>query len=148
MLTAISRYGARVLPNTNEIVAGCKARGEFIQGPDIARFERCVRGEPHGSGHAIATSCGRMGLLPHPQSLDFQSDLKSSCPLFTFWVVPELARVAGLKVVLRGRRSHDVPRWTDLAWAITPATRAVVHDGYADCRATWRQSWPSRRGMA
>ena len=39
MLTAISRYGARVLPNTEEIVAGCKARGEFIQGPHIAQFK-------------------------------------------------------------------------------------------------------------
>ena len=39
MLTAISRYGARVLPETEDIVAGCKARGEFIQGPQIAEFE-------------------------------------------------------------------------------------------------------------
>ena len=39
MLTAISRYGARVLPETEDIVAGCKARGEFIQGPHIERFE-------------------------------------------------------------------------------------------------------------
>ena len=39
MLTAISRYGARVLSNTEELVAGCKARGEFIQGPQIAQFE-------------------------------------------------------------------------------------------------------------
>ena len=43
MLTAISRYGARVLPDTEEIVAGCKARGEFIQGPQIAEFEARVR---------------------------------------------------------------------------------------------------------
>jgi hypothetical protein len=39
MLTAISRYGARVLPITETIVAGCKARGEFIQGPQIAELE-------------------------------------------------------------------------------------------------------------
>ena len=39
MLSAISRYGARVLPETEDIVAGCKARGELIQGPQISAFE-------------------------------------------------------------------------------------------------------------
>jgi hypothetical protein len=39
VLTAISRYGARVLSNTEELVAGCKARGEFIRAPQIAEFE-------------------------------------------------------------------------------------------------------------
>jgi hypothetical protein len=39
MLPAISRYGARVLPNTEQIIAACKARGEFIQGPQIGQFE-------------------------------------------------------------------------------------------------------------
>ena len=38
MRAAISRYGARVLPNTEEIVEACKARGEFVQGPQIAEF--------------------------------------------------------------------------------------------------------------
>src|SRR5258707_28138 len=40
MRAAISRYGARVFPETEDIVAGCKARGEFIQGPQIAEFRR------------------------------------------------------------------------------------------------------------
>ena len=40
MRAAISRYGARVFPETEDIVARCKARGEFIQGPQIAEFER------------------------------------------------------------------------------------------------------------
>ena len=39
MLTAISRYGARVLENTEQLAAGCKARGEYIQGPQIKEFE-------------------------------------------------------------------------------------------------------------
>ena len=53
MLTAISRYGARVLPNTEELVAGCKARGEFIQGPQIAEFEAAFAGR-HGAAAAGA----------------------------------------------------------------------------------------------
>jgi hypothetical protein len=46
MLNAVSRYGARVLPNTQQIIAACKARGEFIQGPQIAEFERAFEKRP------------------------------------------------------------------------------------------------------
>ena len=99
MLTAISRYGARVLPKTEEIVAGCKARGEFIQGPQIAQFEE-----------AFARRAGAPA-TPSPRRTaawrSTTSSRRSTCPpgseivlpALTFWVVPELARVAGLKVV-------------------------------------------------
>ena len=53
MLTAISRYGARALPITEDVVAGCHARGEFIQGPQIAEFEAAFAGR-HGLGPAHA----------------------------------------------------------------------------------------------
>ena len=66
MLTAISRYGARVLPNTEQIIAGCKARGELIQGPQIAQFEaafarragggRARRSPPRTGGWRSTTS--------------------------------------------------------------------------------------------
>jgi perosamine synthetase len=126
MLTAISRYGARVLPNTNEIVAGCRARGEFIQGPDIARFEHAFTARA-GGGHAIATSHGRMAFYYILKALDLPVGSEIILPALTFWVVPELARVAGLKVVFA-----DVDSTTftldpiALERAITPATRAVV----------------------
>jgi dTDP-4-amino-4,6-dideoxygalactose transaminase len=126
MLTAISRYGARVLPNTNEIVAGCKARGEFIQGPDIARFERAFATRA-GSGHAIATSYGRMAFYYILKALDLPVGSEIVVPALTFWVVPELARVAGLKVVFA---DVDPTTFTlnprSLERAITPATRVVV----------------------
>ena len=59
MLTAISRYGARVLPNTEQLVAECKARGEFIQGPQIAEFEAAFAGR-HGlaPAHAVTAAYG------------------------------------------------------------------------------------------
>src|SRR5947199_2746604 len=57
MLTAISRYGARVLPDTEAIVARAKERGEFIQGPQIAEFERAFERRV-GSAHAIAARRG------------------------------------------------------------------------------------------
>jgi dTDP-4-amino-4,6-dideoxygalactose transaminase len=126
MLTAISRYGARVLPNTNELVAGCKARGEFIQGPDIARFEHAFITRA-GGGHAIATSYGRMAFYYILKALDVPVGSEIVLPALTFWVVPELARVAGLKVVFA---DVDPTTFTldpiSLERAITPATRAVV----------------------
>src|SRR4029453_3374526 len=126
MLTAISRYGARVLPNTNTIVAGARAGGEFIQGPDIARFEHAFTARA-GGGHAIATSHGRMAFYYILKALDLPVGSEIILPALTFWVVPELARVAGLKVVFA-----DVDSTTftldpiALDRAITPATGAVV----------------------
>jgi dTDP-4-amino-4,6-dideoxygalactose transaminase len=128
MLTAISRYGARVLPNTEEIVAACKARGQFIQGPQIAEFEatfaRRAGVEP---AHAIAASYGRMAFYYILQALALPKGSEIVVPALTFWVVPELARAAGLTVVFA-----DVDPETfaldpkALERAITPATRAVV----------------------
>ncbi|MEP7307714.1 MAG: aminotransferase class I/II-fold pyridoxal phosphate-dependent enzyme [Acidobacteriota bacterium] len=126
MLTAISRYGARVLDNTEELAAGCKARGEFIQGPDIARFEEAFA-ERLGQRHAIAASYGRMAFYYILKALDLPSGSEIVLPALTFWVVPALAQVAGLKVVFA-----DVDPITftmdpaALERAITPATRAVV----------------------
>jgi perosamine synthetase len=126
MLTAISRYGARVLPDTEDIVAGCKARGEFIQGPQIAQFEDAFA-RRLGTGHSIATSYGRMAFYYVLKALDLPAGSEIVLPALTFWVVPELARVAGLKVVFA---DVDPRTFTmdpgSLERAITPATRAVV----------------------
>src|SRR5262249_27785120 len=128
MLTAISRYGARVLPDTEQIVAACKARGEFVQGPDIARFEAAfARRAGVDASRAIAASYGRMAFYYVLKALDLPPGSEIVFPALTFWVVPELARVAGLKVV-----SADVDPATftihpaALERVITPQTRAVV----------------------
>ncbi|HEY7292337.1 MAG TPA: aminotransferase class I/II-fold pyridoxal phosphate-dependent enzyme [Vicinamibacterales bacterium] len=128
MLTAISRYGARVLPNTEDIIAGCKARGAFIQGPDIAAFEAAFAqraGVPRE--HAIAASYGRMAFYYILKSLDLPPGSEIVLPALTFWVVPELARVAGFKVAFA---DVDPTTFTmdpsALERAITPATRAIV----------------------
>src|SRR5580700_6175507 len=126
MLTAISRYGARVLPDTEDIVAGCKARGEFIQGPQIGQFEDAFA-RRLGTGHSIATSYGRMAFYYVLKALDLPPGSEIILPALTFWVVPELARVAGLKVVFA---DVDPATFTmdphALEQSITPATRAVV----------------------
>jgi dTDP-4-amino-4,6-dideoxygalactose transaminase len=128
VLTAISRYGARVLPDTELIAAGCKARGEFIQGPQIAQFEAAfARRAGLPPAHAIATSYGRMAFSYILRALDLPPGSEIVLPALTFWVIPELARVAGLKVVFA---DVDPKTFTmdpaALEQAITPATRAVV----------------------
>ena len=98
MLTAISRYGARVLPNTEKLVAACKARGEFIQGAQIAEFEDAFARRA-GGGVAVTAAYGRMAFYYMLKALDLPRGSEIIFPSLTFWVVPELAKVAGLAVV-------------------------------------------------
>jgi dTDP-4-amino-4,6-dideoxygalactose transaminase len=126
MLSAVSRYGARVLPNTEEIIAGCRRRGELIRGPQIAKFEQSfVR--RIGAGQAFSTSYGRMAFFYILKAMQLPPGSEIILPALTFWVVPELARVAGLRPVFA-----DVDPATfnldpkALESTITPETRAVV----------------------
>ena len=128
MLTAISRYGARVLSNTEEIAAGCKARGEFIQGPQIRQFEAAfARRAGVDPALAVTASYGRVAFYYILKALDLPAGSEIVMPALTFWVMPELARAAGLKVVFA---DVDPATFTmdpaALERAITPATRAVV----------------------
>ncbi len=128
MLTAISRYGARVLPNTEDIVAACKARGEFITGPQIGQFEAAFA-ERAGMARpqAITASYARMAFYYVLKALDLPPGSEIIFPALTFWVMPELARVAGLKVVFADVDSATFNLSpTALERAITPATRVVV----------------------
>jgi dTDP-4-amino-4,6-dideoxygalactose transaminase len=126
MRAAISRYGARVFPETEDIVAGCKARAEFIQGPQIAEFEREFELRA-GRGTAIAAAYGRIAFYYILKALDLPPGSEIIFPSLTFWVVPELAKVAGLKVVFA-----DVDPATfnmdpaSLERMITDKTRAIV----------------------
>src|SRR3954471_12939004 len=126
MLTAISRYGARVLPNTEQLIAGCKARGEFIKGPQIAEFERAFE-QRAGRGTAIAAAYGRIAFYYMLKALDLPAGSEIIFPALTFWVVPELARAAGLTVVFADvdPRTFTIdPRSVERM--ITDKTRAIV----------------------
>jgi perosamine synthetase len=126
MLTAISRYGARVHPTTQQIVAACRERGEFIQGPQVAAFEQAFAARL-GAHHAITASYGRVAFYFLLKALQIPPGSEIILPALTFWGVPELARVAGLTV-----RFADVDPATfcmdpaALEEAITNKTRAVV----------------------
>jgi len=126
MKAAISRYGARVLPDTQQLIARCRAGGQLIQGPEIAAFERAFE-QRAGRGRAIATSFGRTALYHMLEAIDFPPGSEIIVPALTFWVVPEIARAAGLSVVFA-----DVdPRTFNLdpesvERAIGERTRAIV----------------------
>src|SRR2546430_7721733 len=128
MRAAISRYGARVLPNTEEIVAACKARGEFIQGPRIQEFEAAFA-KRHGlaPASAITAAHGRMAFYYLLKALDLPAGSEIIFPSLTFWVVPELARVAGLTVVFADvdPRTFNIDA-ASVERVITEKTRVIV----------------------
>ena len=128
MRAAISRYGARVLPNTEEIAAACAARGEFIQGPQIQEFEAAFA-RRHGlePAAAITAAYGRIAFYYILKALDLPAGSEIIFPSLTFWVVPELARVAGLTVVFADVDPATFDMDPDsVERVITDKTRAIV----------------------
>ena len=125
-MTAIPRYGARVIPNTEQTIAAMREAGQLVHGPHIARFEKAFAARM-GANYAVATSYGRMAFYYLLQALQLPKGSEIILPALTFWVIPELARVAGLKPVFA-----DVdPRLFTLdpcafERAITSRTSAVV----------------------
>ncbi|HTK29720.1 MAG TPA: aminotransferase class I/II-fold pyridoxal phosphate-dependent enzyme [Vicinamibacterales bacterium] len=123
---AISRYGARVFHDTEDVVARCRARGEFIQGPAIAEFEDALARRV-GAACGVATAYGRMAFYYMVKALGLPPGSEIICPSLTFWVVPELARAAGLTVVFA---DVDPATFTmdprSVERLITDRTRAIV----------------------
>src|SRR5215472_2756065 len=126
MNAAISRYGARVFHETEDIVAGCKARGEFIQGPQIHEFEHALAWYI-GGGTAVTAAYGRMAFFYILKAIDLPAGSEIIFPSLTFWVVPELAKAAGLTVVFA---DVDPKTFTidpkSVERVITDKTRAIV----------------------
>jgi perosamine synthetase len=98
MLKAISRYGARVIPNTQQIAGELDRRGALIEGPYIAEFERAFA-DRLGVSNAVTTSYGRMAFRYLLQAFDLPAGSEVIFPALTFWVVPEIARISGLTPV-------------------------------------------------
>ncbi len=124
----IGRYGARLVPEADAIIRECRQRGQLVHGPHIAAFEaEFARVLGGGYTRAVSTEYGRMALLFILKSMDFPAGSEIIVPAMTFWVVPEIARVAGLKVVFA---DVDPDTFTlspaAMEQAITPNTRAVL----------------------
>ncbi len=123
---AISRYGARVLPNTRQIIAEADRRGELVLGPHVARFE-AEFARRLGGVQAVAASYGRMAFYYILKALDLPAGGEVVLPALTFWVMPEMARVAGCTPVFADvdPRTFNVTPDT-ISRAITPRTVAIV----------------------
>jgi len=127
-MTAIARFGTRVVPHLPHIIENCRERGALVEGPHIEAFEEEFA-EFLGSGHvkACSTEYGRMALYFILKAMDFPPGSEIIVPALTFWVVPEIARVAGLTPVFA-----DINPATftldpaAMERAITPKTRAVL----------------------
>src|SRR6187551_866721 len=127
-MAAIGRFGSRVVPNLSHIIEDCRARRQLVQGPHIEEFEQAFAGVL-GSGHVrtCSTEYGRMALYFILKAMNFPPGSEIIVPALTFWVVPEIARVAGLKVVFADVNPATFTLSpTALERAVTPNTRAVL----------------------
>jgi dTDP-4-amino-4,6-dideoxygalactose transaminase len=126
MIRAIARYGVRSVPGDEKEIVAAFRRGEAIAGPAIAEFENRFA-EYHGMKHAITASFGRMACYYILRAFDFPPGSEIIFPALTFWVVPEIARQAGLTPVF-----VDVDPATfnldpsKIKKAISEKTRAIV----------------------
>src|ERR1043166_3602195 len=128
-MAAICRFGMRVVPNISEIIAQCRNKKELVQGPHIAEFEQEFRRVLGGSGHvrAVSTEYGRMALYFILKALNIPAGSEIIVPALTFWVVPEITRVAGLKPVFVDIDPYTFTMDPKAAErAITPNTRAIL----------------------
>jgi dTDP-4-amino-4,6-dideoxygalactose transaminase len=126
VLTAIPRYGARVIPNTEQTIEALRKEDQLVHGPHVAAFEHAFAVQV-GAAHAVSASYGRMAYFYLLRAFGIPPGSEVILPALTFWVIPELTRVAGLKPVFA-----DVDPLTfnldpeSFERAITPRTRAVV----------------------
>src|SRR5438128_8436838 len=128
-MAAICRFGMRVVQNISETVEQCRNKKELGQGPHIAEFEHEFLRVLGGRGHvrALSTEYGGMALYFILKALNIPPGSEIIVPALTFWVVPEITRVAGLKPVFVDIDPHTFtidPKAAERA--ITPNTRAIL----------------------
>jgi dTDP-4-amino-4,6-dideoxygalactose transaminase len=117
-----------VVPERHQIIEECRQRGQMVQGPHIEAFEQAFA-QFLGSGHVrtCSTEYGRMALYFILKAMDLPPGSEVIVPALTFWVVPEITRVAGLTPVfvdIDPTTFTLCPRAVERA--ITPNTRAVI----------------------
>src|SRR5947209_6133582 len=125
-LRTIARYGVRSVPGEEKEVVAAFRRGEAVEGPAIKEFEERFAAY-HYMDYTTAASFGRMAFYYILRALDLPVESEIIFPALTFWVVPEMARRAGLRPVF-----VDVDPSTfninpsKIEAAITERTRAIV----------------------
>jgi dTDP-4-amino-4,6-dideoxygalactose transaminase len=127
-MAAIARFGSRMVPELPQIVRDCRDRKQLVQGPEIDAFEEEFA-RLLGSGYVrtCSTEYGRIALYFILRAMDFPAGSEVIVPALTFWVVPEIVRVAGLTPIFA---DVDPSTFTlsppAVERAITPNTRAVL----------------------
>ena len=125
---AIGRFGTRVVPEMAQIIRECRDKKQLVEGPYVDAFEQEFA-RVLGSGHVktCSTEFGRTALYFILKAMDFPAGSEIIVPALTFWVVPEMTRVAGLTPVF-----VDIDPATyaidaaAIERAITPNTRAIL----------------------
>ena len=127
-MAAIARFGTRVVPELNQIIDDCRRRKQLVQGPQIAEFELAFA-RLLGSGFVktCSTEYGRTALYFILRALRLPPGSEVIVPAFTFWVVPEVVRVAGLVPVFADIDPVTFTLSPDaVERAITPRTSAIL----------------------
>ena len=125
---AIGRFGTRVVPEMAQIIRECRDKKQLVEGLYVDAFEQEFA-RVLGSGHVktCSTEFGRTALYFILKAMDFPAGSEIIVPALTFWVVPEMTRVAGLTPVF-----VDIDPATyaidaaAIERAITPNTRAIL----------------------
>ena len=126
MMRAIARYGIRTIPGDEKEIVAAFRRGEAVEGPELKEFEGRFA-QFHGMRHAMSASFGRMAFFYILRALELQPGSEVLFPALTFWVVPEIARRAGLRPVFVDVDAHTFnidP--AKIEAAITKHTRVIV----------------------
>lgn len=127
-MAAIARFGTRVVPEIHEIIRECRDKGQLVRGDHVEAFEREFT-TLLGGGHVRTCSMeyGRMALYFILQAMEFPPGAEIIVPALTFWVVPEVTRVAGLTPVFADVDSETFTLSpAAVERAITPRTRAIL----------------------
>src|ERR1051326_3635233 len=126
MMRAIARYGVRSIPGDEKEILAAFRRGQAVEGPAIKQFERNFA-QFHSTKDAISASFGRMAFYYILKSLDLPAGSEIIFPALTFWVVPEMARCAGLRPVFVDvdARSFNLDP-ARIEAALSERTRAIV----------------------
>ncbi len=125
-LRTIPRYGVRSIPGDEQEIIAAFRRGDAVDGPAIAEFEHDFAAY-QGARNAITASFGRMAFYYILRALELPPESEIIFPALTFWVVPEIARRAGLRPVFVDvdARTFNLDT-TVLEAAITDRTRVIV----------------------
>jgi dTDP-4-amino-4,6-dideoxygalactose transaminase len=127
-MAAIARFGTRVVPEIHDIIRECRDKNQLVRGDHVEAFEQELT-VLLGGGHvrACSTEYGRMALYFILQAMALPAGAEVIVPALTFWVVPEMVRVAGLTPVFA---DVDPATFTlspaAVERAITPKTRAIL----------------------